>query len=344
MPIVRLQVERVVEMKHQAYAVPSMYEIASRPWNGLKVASTFSGCGGSCLGYRMAGFRVVYANEFIPAAQDTYRANHPNSVLDTRDIRDVTAESLMSMAGVSPGDLDVLDGSPPCAAFSTAGSGSNGWGDVRSYSDTKQRVDDLFLEYIRILEGVQPKVFIAENVGGLVKGPAKGFFIDIIGRMKGSGYDVKARLLNAAKLGVPQERERIIFVGVRSDIGKPPLHPDPQTSIVTVRDVVQNAVKIKISGKPNYWVSANRPSPTITATAYRLPMTGYLSCSAHIQVKDEPERIRKYTIRELKGLFSVPQDFILTGSEQQQWERLGRSVAPYMMKSVAECVRDRILG
>ena len=344
MPVVRLQMEWVVEMTSKAYIVPSMSEIASIPWNGLTVASTFSGCGGSCLGYRMAGFRVAYANEFIPAAQDTYRRNHPSSVLDTRDIRDVTPESLMSMAGVSVGELDVLDGSPPCASFSTSGARSKGWGEVRSYSDTKQRVDDLFLEYIRILQGVQPKVFIAENVAGLVKGCAKGFFMDILGRMKGCGYDVKARLLNASKLGVPQERERIIFVGVRSDIGKPPLHPDPHTSTVTVRDVVPNAVKIKLSGKPNYWAPANRPSPTITSTAYRLPLTGYLSCSAHIQVRDEPERIRKYTIPELKALFSFPQDFILTGSENQQWERLGRSVTPYMMKAVGECVRDRILG
>ena len=57
------------------YRVPSMAEVAAIPWNGFKVASTFSGCGGSCLGYRMAGFKVVWANEFVPAAQESYRAN-----------------------------------------------------------------------------------------------------------------------------------------------------------------------------------------------------------------------------------------------------------------------------
>ena len=69
-----------------------MAEVAAIPWNGFTVASTFSGCGGSCLGYRMAGFRVVWANEFVPAAQDSYRANmSAGCILDTRDIKIVTA-------------------------------------------------------------------------------------------------------------------------------------------------------------------------------------------------------------------------------------------------------------
>ena len=69
-----------------AYRVPLMAEIAALPWNGFKVASTFSGAGGSCLGYRMAGFKVVWANEFVPMAQESYKANAtPDCVLDGRD-------------------------------------------------------------------------------------------------------------------------------------------------------------------------------------------------------------------------------------------------------------------
>ena len=155
------------------YRVPLMQEIKDLPWNGYTVASTFSGCGGSCLGYRMAGYRVAYALEFIPEAQRTYKANHPDSYLDTSDIRDLQPEQLLERAGVAKGELDILDGSPPCSAFSTAGSREKGWGKVKDYSDGSQRVDDLFYEYARILEGVQPKVFVAENVTGLVKGTAK---------------------------------------------------------------------------------------------------------------------------------------------------------------------------
>ena len=76
-----------------------MAEIAAVPDNGLRVVSTFSGCGGSCLGYRMAGYRVLWASEFIPAAAETYRANHPDTILDTRDIRKVQPEEILEAIG-----------------------------------------------------------------------------------------------------------------------------------------------------------------------------------------------------------------------------------------------------
>src|SRR5882724_7182373 len=97
------------------YRVPSMAEIAAVPWNGYTVASTFSGCGGSSLGYKMAGFRVAWANEFIPSAQETYRANHPSTILDLRDIRGVQSADILNAIGMGAGELDLLDGSPPCA-------------------------------------------------------------------------------------------------------------------------------------------------------------------------------------------------------------------------------------
>src|SRR5206468_3776290 len=122
------------------HRVPSMAEIAAAPWNGYQVISTFSGCGGSCLGYRMAGFRVRWASEFIPAAQETYKMNHPDSILDLRDIREVQPQEILDAVGLQLGDLDLLDGSPPCASFSTAGKREAGWGKIKSYSDTKQRV------------------------------------------------------------------------------------------------------------------------------------------------------------------------------------------------------------
>jgi DNA (cytosine-5)-methyltransferase 1 len=88
-----------------------MAEIAALPWNGFTAVSTFSGCGGSCLGYRMAGFRVLWASEFIPEAQETYRANHPETILDTRDIRRVSPEDILDATGLGPGQLDLFDGS-----------------------------------------------------------------------------------------------------------------------------------------------------------------------------------------------------------------------------------------
>ncbi len=135
------------------YRVPSMAEIQALEPNGYKVVSTFSGCGGSCLGYRMAGYKVLWASEFIPAAQESYKANHPDSILDKKDIRQVQPEEILEATGLGMGELDVLDGSPPCASFSTAGKCERSWGQVKQYSDTKQRTDDLFFEYARNLEG-----------------------------------------------------------------------------------------------------------------------------------------------------------------------------------------------
>ena len=104
-----------------------MKEIWSLPWNGYNVVSTFSGGGGSCLGYEMAGYHVVWANEFIPEAQKTYRLNHPNTFLNTHDIRTVTAEQIIKETNIPKGEIDLFDGSPPCCAFSTSGKREKGF-------------------------------------------------------------------------------------------------------------------------------------------------------------------------------------------------------------------------
>lgn len=427
--------ERVVK---PPYKVPSMEEIAKiKATNGLCVVSTFSGCGGSCLGFEMAGYKVLWASEFINAAAETYVLNHEGVILDTRDIREVTPEEILEKIGKKPGEIDVLEGSPPCASFSTAGKKEAGWGKVRKYSDKKQRTDDLFFEYARILKGLQPKVFVAENVSGLVKGTAKGYFLEILGKLKDCGYYVEARLLDASKLGVPQARQRVIFLGVRNDIGKFPIFPEPLPYEYTVRDALPWIVKhgtapphedfakndrsidstmvdsdepsptIMASGenKGVGWVDAmigeraihdtsgqfsqgdvtDRPAPTVTAD-----VVGHLFVEKEADIsrfaigeewvklregeksekylnlmranRDKPcptvtasgghggtasvthpiER-RKFSILELKRICGFPDDFRLTGSYQNQWERLGRSVPPVMMMEIAKTIKEKIL-
>jgi DNA (cytosine-5)-methyltransferase 1 len=180
-----------------------MAEIAARPLTGPTAISTFSGCGGSSLGYRMAGYRVLWANEFIPAARQTYLANFPKAIVDPRDIRKIKPAEVLSAIGIKAGALDLMDGSPPCASFSTAGNRSADWGKAKKYSETVQRVDDLFFEYARLLKGIRPKVFVAENVSGLVKGVAKGYFLDILKTLKDCGYVVRAKLLDASGWASP---------------------------------------------------------------------------------------------------------------------------------------------
>lgn len=252
-------------MTHPPYTVPTMEEIRALPWNGRNVISTFAGGGGSSTGYRMAGYRVLYANEFVPAAAETYALNAaPYTIVDQRDIREVTGADLLAQLGIARGELDVLDGSPPCASFSTAGKRSKGWGKVSTYSDTKQRTDDLFYEYARLVRDLQPKVFVAENVSGLVKGVAKGYFRAILAALQEAGYVVSARLLNAAQLGVPQARQRVIFVGVRKDLGIAPAHPKPRGYVHTVREVLPYIESLtKDSGGFPAWDATDRPAPTI---------------------------------------------------------------------------------
>lgn len=222
------------------YRVPLMTEVAAIPWNGLTVVSTFAGAGGSSTGYRMAGFRVLLASEFVPIAQDSYRANMgPHTVLDGRDVKLLTGADVRRATGLKAGDLDVLDGSPPCQAFSTAGRREKGWGTDKKYEHgAEQRNEDLFDEYVRLVRDLRPRVFVAENVSGLVKGVAKGYFLKILAALKGCGYRVEARLLDAQWLGVPQQRQRIIFVGVREDLGLAPAFPSPLPYRYSVRDAL----------------------------------------------------------------------------------------------------------
>lgn len=221
------------------YRVPSMTAIRKLPWNGLTVASTFSGAGGSCLGYRIAGYRLVWASEFLEAARACHSLNFTDCVMDPRDIRLVQPADVLKATKLKVGELDLFDGSPPCQSFSTAGTREKGWGQSVKHGDgTEQRSDDLFLEYIRLVKGLQPRAFVAENVEGLIKGSARGMYNIIIRELTAAGYRVEARLLNAKWLGVPQSRPRVIFVGVRKDLAGSPAFPTPLPYLYSIRDAM----------------------------------------------------------------------------------------------------------
>ena len=316
-----------------------MLEIRAIKWNGLNVVSTFSGCGGSCLGYRMAGYRVLWASEFIEAAAEVYKLNHPNSILDRRDIRQVKPEEIVE--AVDGKQIDILDGSPPCASFSTAGKREAGWGKVKKYSDTKQRVDDLFFEFARILKGLQPRVFVAENVSGLVKGTAKGYFLEILAALKACGYRVRCKVLDAQWLGVPQMRQRTIFVGVHDDLKRDPVYPKPLPYRYSVRDVLPSIVSHEFMAPQHTVAFASASKP-----AYTVSQLGNFSKkgAAYTRVTTDDGVTRSFTINELKRICAFPDDFQLTGSFAQQWERLGRAVPPVMMAAIASTIRDEVLN
>lgn len=322
---------------------PSMAEI-NKSKKKFKAMSFFSGCGGSCTGHKMAGFDVIAANEFVDVARECYSLNHPSSVAIASDIRKIDPKKLLKHFGLKPGDLDLLDGSPPCKGFSSAGVQEDGWGKEVKYSEDKvQQVDDLFDEYIRQISIIKPKVFVAENVSGLVRGASKGYFVEIFNAFKSLGYKVRAPMLNAAWMGVPQARERIIFMAVRNDI--PFDVPDivPYSTIATLGEALPHIAKFKSTKNDIivYKPACGAPFPTVTVADAIAYETARFSSAGFVETF-KGER-RKLTIDELKVVCGFPADYQLIGTFEQQWERLGRAVPPVMMARVSSTLASEVL-
>jgi DNA (cytosine-5)-methyltransferase 1 len=312
------------------------------------VVSTFAGCGGSSLGYKLAGGTVRLAVEWDGNAVETYRLNHQGTPIYHGDIAKLSSDKALKLSGLKPGELDVFDGSPPCQGFSTAGK--------RDFNDDRNQ---LFREYVRLLKAFQPKVFVMENVSGMVKGKMKLIFAEILRELKACGYRVKARLLNAMYFNVPQSRERMIFIGVRDDLGIEPSHPAAQTKPQVASEAFRGVVN-KTFNRPLATVATaiwNHVRPGQNGTHYR---AGYymnsLKCHPQKPLPTIPKicpgggghmhwsEPRSLTIEELRRGASFPDDFAMVGSFSQQWERIGNSVPPNLMKAIAEHIRDNILS
>lgn len=319
--------------------------IAPRDKGAPTVVSLFAGCGGSSTGYRMAGFDVRLAVEWDANAVACYKANWPKTQVYHGDVGKLSVEEAMKIAGVKVGELDVLDGSPPCQGFSTAG---------------KRMVDDprnqLFKEYCRLLSGLKPKSFVMENVSGMIKGKMKLTFAEILRELRSCGYEVTCRLLSADWYGVPQSRKRVIFIGARSNLKIKPTHPNPLAGVVSVGSAlvgvkpgesreISDKVKpmwrlvrpgqslSKVHAKGHYfgWIKLNpaKPSPTILKTTGS-PLIRW----------DEP---RLLSIEELKRIGSFPDQYRLEGSFEEKWARIGNSVPPLMMRAIGQHIKKTIL-
>jgi len=313
--------------------------------------STFAGCGGSSLGYKWAGGHGVAAVEFDANAVETYRLNFPETPVLHRDICTVTAQELLDLTGLQVGDLDILDGSPPCQGFSMAGK--------RVLTDPR---NSLFKEYVRLIEGLQPKVFVMENVSGMVKGKMKLVFREIMLALKATGYTVRCKLLNAMYYEVPQSRERLIWIGVRPDVGRQPEFPGPVGEAKTVGEVLAEvpkgcgicpwpaagtklakACREMLPGQSADDVLGNnlgfnlvrldssRPCPT-------LGKSGGLSGPVH------PTEARKLSTGEAQAMASFPADFVFRGTWYDCIDRIGNSVPPRFMYHIASHIRDNILS
>lgn len=335
------------------YWLPCVATIRDLPKSGLKAATLFSGCGGTDLGLEMAGFETIWANEFVKEAAETYAANFPGVPIDGRDIRMVDASDVP----IAPGELDLLAGSPPCASFSETARREKGlekgWGQEKAYGrgGHRQRTDDLFPEFIRILRELRPKAFMAENVEGLTRGKSKGFFVEFLRGMREAGYRVAASVIDGQWLGLPQVRERVAFVGFRDDLGLVPVFPKPLDRRWTVAEALdhpscpgeiepETAIEKYAIGREAKRLVPGRRSDKFMNLRILLadqPARTVLASSGHPGAAGplHPNGLRKPTIAELKRLCGFPEDFVLTGTYEQKWERLGRSFPPPMAFAVA---------
>jgi len=259
-------------MVYSPYKLQDVYDAAAQ--EKFKVISTFAGGGGSSTGYRLAGGKVLVINEFVEEAQKTYAENYPDTVILPGDIKELTGKDFLDAAGVGVGEIDILDGSPPCSAFSVAGKlshnvheeehvdlwgnvttekvpgkHSDGWGQTKNYSDGKvvENIEDLFFEFLRVAKDIKPKVIVAENVKGLTVGEAKEYFNKILNEFENIGYEVCAQVLDSRYYGVSQTRTRVIFIGVREDVAAKAgynfmnisqIFPEPDKEVIPVKDVM----------------------------------------------------------------------------------------------------------
>lgn len=175
----------------------------------FKIASFFAGAGGLDLGFEQAGFDIAYSNEFDKKITPTLKKNFTHSQVDDRDINKVSKDDIPNVDGII--------GGPPCQSWSIAGKG-RGLDDSRGQS---------FLKYIQLIKELKPKFFLAENVKGMLNSRNKESFQFLMSELESVGYNFSYKLMNVADYGVPQTRERVIFVGFSKDINQNFIFPEP---------------------------------------------------------------------------------------------------------------------
>ncbi len=169
-----------------------------------KIIDLFCGCGGLSLGFEMAGFETKIAIDMWKDAVNTYNHNNKNNVAVCEDIHNWDESFLQRLK--DEGDIVGIIGGPPCQGYSTVG--------TRDINDPRNH---LYKEYCRIVETISPDFFVIENVKGLTTLAGGAFKDDIINRFTELGYNVNYKILNAADYGVPQNRYRVFFVGMKKD-------------------------------------------------------------------------------------------------------------------------------
>lgn len=315
--------------------------------HGKRVFGTFICGGGSSMGYKLAGYHHLGGVELDPKIAAVYRENHNPEYLFNMDIREFNKQQDLPAELYQ---LDLLDGSPPCSTFSTAGQRENAWGKEKRFAEGQklQTLDDLVFVYCDTIAKLMPKVFLLENVSGLVKGNAKSYAKRIVQRLDEIGYTTQVFLLNAATMGVPQARERVFFIGHKKEFNLPKLVMDFNEEPILFREIQEDLPDVvdmsdyqkrvwdhRIKSDTNFshilqriekrnaWfnyqiIHPDRVAPTKTTGGF-----DYLY--------DQPRACSEY---EVKCVSTFPQDYKYNGRNQLNF-LTGMSVPPIMTAQVA---------
>ena len=324
--------------------------------NGIKVMSTFACGGGSSMGYKLAGCEVIAANDIDPEMAWHYKLNIKPKHYFLCPINELLTKELPPELF----ELDILDGSPPCSTFSTAGQREKAWGKEKHFREgqAKQVLSDLFFDYLDLVGRLRPKVAIAENVKGMILGNAKGYTKMVMARFKELGYRPQLFLLNGADCGVPQKRERVFFCAVRDDIEAPPLKLAPKHQWISTEESCFDVDSGPGHSRPNdlkYW-PITKPGESYSNTKKRLgekegcfshirlhgqrPAT---TLTANLQTLTHWKYPRELNFNEVKRLGSFPDDYQAKNDKIGKY-MIGMSVPPKMTEQVARAVCQQWLG
>ena len=314
----------------------------------------FAGAGGLALGLEQAGFDNLLSNDFDKDSCNTLKINRPNWNIMCEPIEDLSNRNLLDMLNLKEGELDLLSGGYPCQSFSYAGK-RLGLNDIRG---------TMFYYYAKVLEQLKPKMFLAENVKGLVNHDGGKTLATMINVFEEIGYRVQYKVLNAWNYGVAEKRERIVIIGIRNDLNINFEYPKPHEYKPVLRDVLKN---VPISEGAKYPQSKKevfdlvppggcwRDLPDDVARAYMKGSyklgggkTGIarriswdepsltILCSPCMKQTDRchPDESRPFTVRESARIQSFPDDWQFCGSMLNQYKQIGNAVPVNFAKEI----------
>lgn len=308
-----------------------------------KVVDLFAGVGGLSMGFDDNGFVTVMANDFDQDAANTFKLNHPHVKFIDGDVAKIDEQLIRKTIGDT--EVDVMMGGIPCQSFSMAGRRIRKGID---HSDDPRHF--LYKEYFRLLDIMNPKVAIIENVRGILSSHGGEIMKEILISFENHGYKADYKLLDASDYGVPQARQRVIIIANR--ISQENIFPDKHDKKIPVGDVLKNIPedaknheKRYLSGKTlervklikpgQNWtflpadmqtksihsgaygrIDPAKPSKTLT-TRFDTPSVGYVT---------HPEEDRTLTVREGARIQTFPDSFVFTGARMQQYKQVGNAV------------------